>query len=154
MYKPNLKVILEAAIKVEEQSYALYKMAQQRVNYPSSKTFLEELAKEELKHKAKLVAMIKNREKILELGSQAENIQDLKIVDIMRDTQLSKDADYQRILVYAAKREKITHDYYSSLARGLEGTDVGNLFAKLAQEELIHKNRLEREYDEYVLKED
>ncbi len=153
MSKPNLKAILEAAIKVEEQSFALYKMAKQKVNYPSSQAFLEELAQEELKHKAKLVAMIENSERILELGSQAESIQDLKIVDIMKGTELSEDADYQRILVYAAKREKITHDYYDSLARGLEGTDAGTLFTRLAQEELIHKNRLEREYDEYVLKE-
>ncbi len=153
MSRPSLKAILEAAVKVEEQSYALYKMAQRKVNYTSSKKLLEELAGEEQKHKAKLLAMIENKGRILDLGSQAGKVQDLKIVDVLKDTALSEDADYQRILVYAAKREKITHDYYDSLARGLEGTDTGNLFAKLAQEELVHKNRLEREYDEYIMKE-
>lgn len=128
-------------------------MAQKKVDYPSSKKFLKELAQEELKHKEKLLAMMENKEKILELGSKAKKVQDLKIVDVMKDTALSEDADYQRILVYAAKREKATYEHYNSLAQGLEGTDAGDLFSKLAQEELTHKNRLEREYDEYVLKE-
>ncbi len=149
----NLKTILKAAIKTEEQSYALYTMAQKKVKYPSSKEFLKELAQEELKHKEKLLAILENREKLSELGSQAQ-VQDLKIVDLIKGTALSEDADYQRILLYAAKREKATHEYYSSLALGLEGTEAGDLFSKLAQEELTHKNKLEREYDDYVLKED
>ena len=128
-------------------------MAQEKVDYPSSKKFLKELAQEELKHKEKLLAIMENKEKISELGLHAEKVQDLKIVDSMKDTALSEDADYQKILVYAAKREKATYEYYSSLALGLEGTEAGDLFSKLAQEELAHKNRLEREYDEYLLKE-
>jgi rubrerythrin len=127
-------------------------MAQKKVNYPSSKKFLQELAQEELKHKEKLLAIMENKEKLSELGTHAK-VQDLKIVDTMKATTLSEDADYQRILVHAAKREKATYDYYNSLAQGLEGTEVGNLFSKLAQEELTHKNRLEREYDDYILKE-
>jgi len=128
-------------------------MAQERVKIPSSKRFLKELAQEELKHKEKLIAIMENKEGISELGSHARNIQNLRIVDVMEDTTLSEDADYQRILVYAAKREKNTYEHYNSLALELEGTDVGELFSNLAQEELMHKNRIEREYDEYVLTE-
>jgi hypothetical protein len=36
---------------------------------------------------------------------------------------------------------------------GLEGTDTGEIFSKLAEEELKHKNKLETEYDEHFLKE-
>jgi rubrerythrin len=153
MVGKNLKTILEAAIKIEEQSYALYRMAQGKVKYASSKKFLEELAQEEVKHKEKLMATMENKKKLAELGLQKNKIQDLKIVDVMKDTPISEDVDYQRILVYAAKREKATYDYYKSLALGLEGTEVGGLFSRLAQEELSHKNKLEREYDEYILKE-
>jgi rubrerythrin len=128
-------------------------MAQKKVKYPSSKKFLNELAQEELKHKEKLLTIMKDKEKFSELGSHAKRIQNLKIVDTMKDTALSEDVDYQRMLVYAAKREEATYEYYNSLALGLEGTTAGRLFSKLAQEELTHKNRLEREYDEYVLKE-
>ena len=153
MAKLNLKAILEAAVRIEEQSYALYVMAQGKVDYLASKKFLKELAQEELKHKEKLLAIMKSKEKLSELGLHTRRIQDLKIVDVMKDTIISEDADYQRILVYAAKREKSTYEYYTSLAEGLEGTDVGDLFSKLAQEELKHKNRLEKEYDEYLMKE-
>lgn len=153
MAKLNFKEILEAAVKIEEQSYALYSMAQEIVSYLSSKKFLKELAQEELKHKEKLLAIMEDKDKLSELGLHARRIQDLKIVDVMKDTALSEDVGYQRILVYAAKREKSTYEYYSSLAAGLEGTEVGELFSKLAQEELKHKNRLEKEYDEYLMKE-
>ena len=150
--QPKLKEILEAAIKIEEQSYALYTMAQEKVNYPSSQKFLKELAQEEQKHKEKLQAILENPADISRIGASQKEIQDLKIVDIMKDTALTADADYQRILVYAAKREKITHDYYKSLSLGLESTKVGHLFTQLAQEELKHKNKLEREYDDYILR--
>jgi len=153
MSKPSLKAILEAAINVEEESYRLYTMAQEKVNYPSSKELLKELAGEELKHKEKLLVLMKNKAKISKLESQTESIQDLKIVDSMRDVTLTEDADYQTILVYAARREKSTHEYYKSLATVFKGTEAAELFSRLAKEELIHKNKIEREYDEYVLKE-
>jgi len=152
MVSPDMKAILDAAVRVEEQSYALYTIAQEKVEYSSSKKLLKELAQEELNHKKKLLAVMRNERKTAELGAKAK-VQDLKIVDAMKDTVLSEDADYQRILVFAAKREKATYEYYNSLAKGLEGTAAGELFSKLAQEELTHKNRLEREYDEYLLKE-
>jgi hypothetical protein len=60
-------------------------------------------------------------------------------------------------LIYAAKREKITYEHYRSLGEGPFARyfpQAGELFSKLAEEELIHKNKIEREYDERVLKED
>jgi hypothetical protein len=36
---------------------------------------------------------------------------------------------------------------------GLKGTPMGELFTKLAEEELSHKNKLEKEYDDCVLTE-
>jgi rubrerythrin len=146
--------ILKAAIKIEEQSLALYTMAQKRAQYPSSKKFLAELVQEELQHKKKLATILEDEAKLSELGERAAKIQDLKIVDYMKDAALTDDADYQQILVYAAKREKATYSYYNSLALGLGDTEAGQLFSKLAQEELAHKNKLEREYDDYVLWED
>ena len=147
-----MKAILDAAVRVEEQSYTLYTIAQGKVEYSSSKKLLKELAQEELNHREKLLNVMRNERKTVELGVKTK-VQDLKIVDAMKDTALSKDADYQRILVFAAKREKATYEYYNSLAKGLEGTATGELFSKLAQEELAHKSKLEREYDEYLLKE-
>jgi rubrerythrin len=146
----NWEKIIEAAVKVEEQSITLYNMALENAKYPSSKVFLEQLVAEENGHKSKLEAIMNDPTKISELGSQGE-IQDLKIIDMLQDTPLSNNADYEAILVYAAKREKSTYEYYKTLALGLKGTKMGEVFSKLAQEELRHKNKLEKEYDDCVL---
>jgi len=147
------KAIIEAAVKVEDQSISLYTMALDNAKYPSSKVFLKELLEEEKHHKQKLEAILKDKSKMSQLGSGASEVQDLKIVDMLQDTPLSHEADYEAILVYAAKREKSTYDYYKTLALGLRGTAIEEIFSKLAQEELGHKNKLEREYDECVLSE-
>jgi rubrerythrin len=144
--------ILETATEIEEQSYALYMTAQKKAQRLSSQKFLKELAREEEKHKKKLLTMIKDKEELARLGTRGNKVEDLKIVDFMEDRPLSADADYATILVYAAKREKSTYEYYNYLATGFEGTDLGNLFSKLAKEELAHKNKLEIEYDEHILK--
>jgi len=149
----NWKTIIEAAVKVEEQSITLYTMALENAKYPSSKVFLKQLVEEEMGHKKKLEAIMKDKTKLMELGSHGDAVQDLKIVDMLEDTPLSEGADYEAILVYAAKREKSTYDYYKTLALGLKGTKMGELFSKLAQEELGHKNKLEKEYDDCVLTE-
>ena len=153
MSELNWKAIIEAAVKVEEQSIALYTMALENTKYPSSKVFLKQLVEEETGHKNKLEAIINDEKKLSELGSHGGAVQDLKIVDMMEDTPLSEGADYEAILVYAAKREKSTYDYYKTLALGLRGTPMGELFSKLAQEELSHKNKLEKEYDDCILTE-
>jgi len=147
----NWKSIIESAIKVEEQSIALYTTALENAKYPASKVFLKQLVAEEKGHKNKLEVILKDETKISELGSHGGPVQDLKIVDMMDDTPLSSEADYEAILVYAAKREKTSYDYYRTLTLGLKGTKIGELFSKLAQEELSHKNKLEKEYDECVL---
>ena len=146
------KKVLEAAVKVEEQSIALYKMALENSKYPSSRVFLKQLIEEEKGHKKKLEGIVKDKTKISELGTDGK-FQDLKIVDIMEDTPLSSGADYEAILVYAAKREKTTYDYYKTLAMGLKEAKISEVFNKLAQEELGHKIKLEKEYDDCVLTE-
>ena len=53
-----MKKILEGAIKIEEESYALYVKAQGIAKLPSSKALLSELAEAELAHKEKLLAIM------------------------------------------------------------------------------------------------
>jgi len=157
-----LKKIVENAVKIEEESYDLYTKAQAKASLPSSKALLVELAQAELTHKEKLLAIMEGSASVYwagvsELGSPTDEVEDLKIVDYLQDMSLSDDADYPSILIYAGKREKMTYEHYNSLAKGPFAKyfpEVSELFSKLAQEELIHKNRIEREYEEHVLKED
>jgi len=50
------------------------------------------------------------------------------------------------------KREEKAHDLYTELAAKGRDPHVVKLFQMLAQEELKHKNRIEKEYDEEVLR--
>ena len=147
----TLKEVLELAIKKEEQSIEIYSSAQTKVLNPSSKAFLKELVEQEKEHKNKILEAMRDPEKIREMGSLDPEIRDLRIVDYLREVSLSAEADYQQILIYAGKREKETHDFYLGLAKKYKDKQIGKMFAKLAQEELTHKYRLEREYDEAIL---
>jgi rubrerythrin len=152
-----LKKLLENAIKIEEQSYILYAKAYEKVTLQSAKVLLRELAQAELGHKERLTAIMQGKADISQLGSPTGRVEDLKIVDFKEKTALSEDADYPTLLLFAAQREKDTYEHYRSLAAGPFAhyfPSAGQLFSKLAEEELIHKNRLEREYDQCVLKED
>ncbi len=147
----TVDMVLNRAISMEKQSYDLYAWAQGRVENPEAKKFLGELAEEERRHRAKLSAALKDKERLLEIGSTAQGVQDLKIVDWLEGVRLSEDSEYQDILIFAGKREKETYEYYSELAERLGETRIGQLFSRLAQEELGHKNKIEREYEKYIL---
>ena len=142
---------LKLALSMEEQSIEIYTSAQNKVLNPSSKVLPNELVKEEEKHKNKILEAMRDPKKVKEIGSLETRIHDLKIVDFLKDVSLAPDADYQQILIYAGKREKETHDFYMELAKKYRKMQIGKMFAKLAQEELKHKYRIEKEYDDVVL---
>lgn len=147
----TLKEVLELAIKKEEQSIEIYSFAQTKVLNPSSKAFLKELIEQEKEHKSKILEAMRDPGKAREIGSLDAEIQDLKIVDYLKEVSLSPEADYQQILIYAGKREKETHNLYLGLAKKCKDKRIGKMFTKLAQEELAHKYRLEQEYDDVIL---
>jgi len=148
----TLEKALKLALSMEEESIKLYTSAQNKVVNSGSMELLKELVKEEEKHKSKILEAMRDQEKVKEIGSYEAKIQDLKIVDYLKDVSLSPEAGYQEILIYAGKREKTTHDLYMELARRYSGEEIGKMFAKLAHEELKHKYRLEQEYDDVILK--
>ena len=152
MSELTLERVLKLALNMEEQSIKIYTSAQNKASNPSSEVLLKELVKEEEKHKSKILTAIKDPEKVKEIGSLETKIYDLKIVDYLKDVDLAPDADYQQILIYAGKREKETHDLYMGLAKKYRNKQIGKMFAQLAEEELKHKYKLEKEYDDVVLK--
>jgi len=147
----TLENALKLALSMEEQSIEIYTSAQNKVLNPSSKVLLKELVKEEEKHKNKILEAMGDPKKVKEIGSLETRIHDLKIVDFLKDVSLAPDADYQQILIYAGKREKETHDFYLELAKKYRDKQIGKMFANLAREELKHKYKIEKEYDDVVL---
>lgn len=149
----TVEMALNRALSIEKQSYNLYIWAKDRVLNIGIKEMLNELAQEELKHKENILNALKDRERIAEIGSNIEEVEDLGIIDGLTDAELSENATYQEILIYAGKREKEIYEYYRDLSERFSKNEISKLFLNLAQEELKHKNRIEREYDKHVLKE-
>jgi rubrerythrin len=147
----TMEKAMDRAVAMEEESIQLYTDAQDKVVNPGSKQFLKELVAEEEKHRSNILAAKEDPSKIEEIGSLSTPVQDLKISDGLVATTLSPEASYQEILIYAAKREKETHDFYMQLVRSYRESQVGKMFAAFAQEELRHKYLLEKEYDDVIL---
>jgi rubrerythrin len=145
--------VLSLAIQKEEESIQLYSAALEKVKkYPESKEFLKELVQVEEKHREKIEQIMQDPSKLEEIGKLETEIHDLKIVDYLEDVNLSPEADYQQILIFAGKREKNAHDFYMWFAKRYQDTKIGELFKTLAREELKHKLQLEKEYDDIILK--
>jgi len=57
---------------------------------------------------------------------------------------------YKDLLTLAMKREESSHALYTDLIRQGDDPSVQKLFQVLAQEELKHKLKLEKEYDDLL----
>ena len=140
--------ILEFAIAGEVAANQFYMELAGKMENPAMAKAFEDLAKEELGHKAKLEAM--KQDKTLE---PMENVTDLKLADYLVGVEPQPDMDYQNALILAMKKEKAAYRFYTHLAAVAGDKNLTKTFLRLAQEEAKHKLCLEIEYDEVVLKE-
>lgn len=146
----TLEKVLEIGAQMELESYTLYSETAEKANYPGAKKMLQELAQDEKRHREYFIKGLKDPSN-LKMRTTRDNIPDLKITDQLVDVALDPKADYPQILIYAAKREKITHDFYVQIARKFKGTELSEFLNNFAKEELRHKYLLEKEYDDVVL---
>jgi len=145
----SVNEVLDFAIQEEEEAYEFYKAWKDKLSLPGSQKVFDELAKEELKHKA-LLSEVKNGKKF---QPSSEKITDLKIAETVSDVKASPDSDYQDALIISMKKEKDAFRLYSDLAALTDDHEIQSLFRTLAQEEAKHKMKLEILYDEEILRE-
>lgn len=141
--------LLDFAIDKEEEANKFYNDLAGKMDRPAMRLVFEDFAKEEMKHKEKLLEV--KGGKLLEPAEQ--KITDLKIGDYLVDVEPSQDMDYQEALILAMKKEKASFKLYNNLAATTEDNNLQSLLLGLAQEEAKHKLRLEVEYDENFLTE-
>ncbi len=134
---------IEFAITEEEAAADFYTGMASRMQKPSMRQVFDEFAREELRHKARLLAIRESGH--FEPGKQA--VQDLKISDYVANVTPGEDMSYEEALVYAMKREKAAFRLYQDLSRLAQDEDIKSVFATLAQEEARHKLYFEVEYD-------
>lgn len=148
----SVEAVLKRAIQLEEEAMTLYSSAAQSVQDDAVKQRLEEMAAEERGHKAKLEDVLAGNVRWAIRRSRAEPVTDLRLSDHLVGGSLDPDADYQDVLLFAARREKAAHDFYRAMGEMVEDKLTQNLFEMLAQEELRHKYVLEKTYEEVVYK--
>lgn len=145
----NVNEILNFAIKSEQEAVDFYTgLASQMKNPEIKETFLQ-FAREEVGHKAKL-QKIKD-EGIFDMNT--EKIADLKIADYIVKANPSSDMNYAEALIIAMKKEKAAYKLYTNLEKSTENPELKKIFQNLAIEESKHKLRFEKEYDDYLMRE-
>ncbi len=144
----NLDEILRFAIRKEADAAAFYRMAADRSD-PGIKKAFEELAKEEDGHKKKLEGFDLKKIEQMEL----KETKGLGLSEMMEDVPYRPDMSYADLLRMAIKNEEKSQKLYTSTSQRVTEPMLKKLLLVLAQEESIHKERLEKIYDKEVLQE-
>ena len=144
----NLDEIMRFAIRKEADAATFYRMAADRSDPGVRKTF-EELAKEEEGHKKKLEGFDLKKIEQMEL----KETKGLGLSEMMEDVPYSPDMSYADLLRMAIKNEEKSQKLYTSTSQRVSEPMLKKLLLVLAQEESIHKERLEKIYDKEVLQE-
>jgi rubrerythrin len=129
---------LEFAISREVEANQLYISMAKSIENPEMREVCEDLAKEELEHKAKLE---------LELMKKGEVVSDFNISNYVMDVDNNMDMDYEQLLLFAIKKEQLSIDIYTDLAAIVKDKESRDTLLSLAEEETEHKQRFEIEYD-------
>ena len=151
MMKQSIDTILQEAIQGETESYGLYAGLVDRVKAPQVKEALQQLAQEELGHKASLEKMLSGpgQLRIQIRALEGSSVQDYGIGDHLQVEPLKADATFQDVCIFASKKEQQSYDVYNVLAQQSSG-EIHALFAAMAKDEMRHKNLVERWYEEDV----
>jgi rubrerythrin len=146
----SVEAILEKAIEMEVRAAALYDQAAARAATALVRERLADLADQERGHKLKLEQIRAGNVRWALRRAAAEAVPDLRITDYLTGGSVDPDAEYQDVLLFAARREKTAHDFYVAMGERIEDPLVRDVFAMLAAEELRHKYLLEKTYEEIV----
>ena len=147
----TVKDALTLAIKKELQAYNLYTTTSRKVKSPGTKAMLKELADEEKRHEQLLKSVVAE-EKYEGLGTDIPKTS-LGIADFLVAVEITENATTQEVMIFAMKEEEKALNFYTDLKVHFSGTELETLFSGLAEEEKGHKIKLEREYDENILRE-
>jgi rubrerythrin len=142
-----IEEITNFAIDKEREAIAFYEDLAGRVEDPVMKDAILSMADEERKHEKILMNLTPNKLQFVRDTNQP----DLKLSNYLVETPFSKDSTYQELLIIAMKREEKSHALYSDLEQRASDDATRKLFTLLKGEELKHKTRLEKEYEERVL---
>jgi len=136
--------ILEFAIAREMDANRFYITLAERVENPEMRKVFEDLAEEELEHKAKLELEVIKSGKVVQ---EAKETADFESYDCMTAIEPELDMDYRGMLVLAMEKEEAAFRTYVNLIPQIKDQQSREVLMSLAEEEVKHKLRFEVEYD-------
>jgi rubrerythrin len=148
MDEKKFEEIIRFAIDKEIKSYNFYTDASKVAKYSGAKDLFSDLAQQEVGHRKMLEKL--DIERIAQ--AKIEKVPDLKISDYMVDAEFNPDMSYADILRKAMKMEERALKLYNDMKEKNKDETLIKLFSLLANEEAKHKLRLEKIYDDEILK--
>jgi rubrerythrin len=150
MASSSVEEILKFAVDKEREAIAFYEDLARKVENPVVKDAILVMADEERKHEKILMNLTPERTQFARQPTQP----DMKLSDYLVESPITKDMNYQELLVIAMKREEKAYALYSELELRASDDATRKVFTLLKGEELKHKTRLEKEYEGRVMWED
>lgn len=150
MSTSNVEEIINFAIDKEREAITFYEGIAKKIENPVVKDAILRMADEERKHERLLAGLTVAQIQFARQPSQP----DIKLSDYLVETPPTKDMNYQELLVIAMKREEKSYALYSELELRASDDATRKVFTLLKGEELKHKSRLEKEYEDRVMRED
>ncbi len=149
MTKEKFNEVINFAIAGEKEAIKFYQELQEKVKFQAQIEMLKEFEDMEKGHVV-ILENIRNKgfEKI-----EIKEVTDLHISDYIVDVEPSEDMNYQNILIIAMKKEEKSNKLYTEMANNFPGTELEQLFRRLAAEEAEHKLKFEKLYDDEILEE-
>ncbi len=141
MKNKTVGAILKKAAKKKNESFLLYKNAANCVKDAHSKAVLNKFAEDELRHEQAIKDFNINGLKKQKIEIEETSRQ--WISGYLNGRSLRDYSDFEDVLLYAVKREKIAFEFYSNMSRLINNPDLDKLFTWLAQEESKHKEDVE-----------
>jgi rubrerythrin len=148
MDEKKFKEIIGLAIEKEIKAFDFYTNAKKAAKFSGAKDLFSDLAKEEVGHRKMLEKI--NMKKIAQ--AKIEKVPDLKISTYLTDAEFKPDMPYADILRMAIKMEERAWKLYTHMNKSNQDETLNKLFTLLANEEAKHKLRLEKIYDDEILK--
>ena len=133
--------VLEFAIAQEIESYELYKKWSEETD-DDELTLLEALALEEKKHRGLLSTILKMRILLVAPKEHPKSV----LPDFATAAPRVPPTTVQDMLVYAIRDEPETFELYRRMAAQAPSTKINGAFLSMAEEEMGHKDRLEKEF--------
>jgi rubrerythrin len=136
--------ILEFAIAREVEANRFYLALAERVASAEIRKVFEELAEEELEHKAKLELEVMKTGKVMPAGERVTIPEHEYIVS---NVGSKLDMDYKDMLMLGIEKEEAAFRTYVNLVGQAQDEESREVLLALAEEEVKHKMRFETEYD-------